>query len=111
MNVINVEIKARCAHPEKIRELLKTRNAKFQGQDSQTDTYFRVANGRLKLREGNIENNLIFYTRDNVSGPKASDCRLFGTNPGSPLKKILSDSLGVLVTVNKKREIYYVRRK
>ena len=34
-------------------------NPKFIGEDNQEDTYFNVAKGRLKLREGNIENSLI----------------------------------------------------
>jgi len=41
---------------------------KFQGLDHQIDTYFNVQKGRLKLREGNIENSLINYDRKNVSG-------------------------------------------
>ena len=57
----NVEIKARCAQPDQIHQILKAQNARFVGIDHQIDTYFNVAEGRLKLREGNIENQLIFY--------------------------------------------------
>ena len=52
---LNVEIKARCNSPEKIHQILKAQNAEFKGIDHQIDTYFDVPNGRLKLREGNIE--------------------------------------------------------
>jgi len=108
MNVINVEIKARCAKPERIREVLKMRKARFEGKDHQVDTYFRVKDGRLKLREGNIENNLIYYKRDNISGPKQSDCQLLPTAPDSQLKSILIDSMGILAIVDKQREIFYL---
>ena len=108
MNVINIEIKARCNKPEKIREVLKSRNARFKGKDHQVDTYFRVNDGRLKLREGNIENNLIYYKRDNIAGPKQSDCQLFPTAQDSQLKSILIDSMGILAVVDKQREIYYL---
>jgi len=108
MDVINIEIKARCNKPERIRELLNTRNARFEGLDHQVDTYFQVNEGRLKVREGNIENNLIYYKRDNISGPKQSDCQLFRTDPGSQLKSILRDSMGILAVVDKQREIYYI---
>ena len=97
MPIKNVEIKARCADHEPIRKLLMSQKARFMGRDDQTDTYFRVDEGRLKLREGNIENALIYYRRDNKTGPKESDVRLFETEPNSPLKSILSESLGILV--------------
>ncbi len=108
MNVINIEIKARCSHPEGIRAVLKSKNARFEGIDHQVDTYFKVKNGRLKLREGNIENNLIYYKRDNITGPKESDCQLFPTASGSHLKNMLAGSLGILAIVDKQREIYYI---
>ena len=65
MPFLNVEIKAGCRNAEFIRNYLQANNAELKGTDEQTDTYFEVPNGRLKLREGNIENNLIFYEREN----------------------------------------------
>jgi adenylate cyclase class 2 len=108
MKHINIEIKARCGDQHRIREILYAENADFRGTDHQIDTYFRVNTGRLKLREGNIENNLIYYERENQEGPKQADIRLYKTEPGSALKEILSKSLGVLVTVDKVREIYFI---
>ena len=105
---INIEIKAKIADSEKIRNILKSRKAEFKGIDKQTDTYFKVNHGRLKLREGNIENHLIYYERENQSGPKQSDVFLYKTEPGSLIKNILSKSLDVLVTVEKEREIYFI---
>lgn len=109
MSHINIEIKARCSNPEKIREILKSKNADFKGIDSQIDTYLKVSSGKLKLREGNIENFLIFYERENKKGPKQSNITLFKLEPNSNLKKILTESLGVLVVVNKQREIYFIK--
>ena len=60
MPFLNVEIKARCNNPAAIRSYLNQNKAHFKGADEQADTYFSVSNGRLKLREGNIENNLIY---------------------------------------------------
>lgn len=65
----NVEIKARCCNPGRIRNILTGKNADFMGTDHQTDTYFKVSQGRLKLREGDIENALIFYNRPDEAGP------------------------------------------
>lgn len=105
----NIEIKARCEDLNKIRKILISHKADFIGLDHQIDTYFKVASGRLKMREGNIENHLIFYKRENISGPKKADVTLFKNDPTSSLKDILEKSLGKLVVVDKKREIYFIK--
>ena len=105
---LNIEIKAMCENQNQIREILKSNNARYQGLDHQIDTYFKVNSGRLKLREGNIENFLIQYERENESGPKRSNVVLYKSEPNSSLKEILTKSLEILVTVDKKREIYWI---
>lgn len=108
MPYLNVEIKARCSNPKKIRNYLLDHKAEFKGTDEQLDTYFNVHNGRLKLREGKIENNLIFYERNNQSGPKSSHFHLVKIEDAKGLKEVLTKSSGVKVAVKKKREIYYI---
>ena len=108
MNHTNIEIKARIDNPDQIREILKSHKADFKGTDHQIDTYFKVSTGRLKLREGNIENSLIYYQRSDQAGPKQSDVILYKTDLNSPLKQVLTQSLGELVVVDKKREIYFI---
>lgn len=105
---LNVEIKAGCVYPEKIRQILESREARFAGLDHQVDTYFNVPNGRLKLREGNIENSLIHYRRSDQAGPKKSEVILYQSQPGSSLKAALTEALGVKVVVDKKRRIYFI---
>ena len=104
---LNVEIKARCKDPGKIWDMLRSKAADFKGTDHQVDTYFNVKQGRLKLREGNIENHLIYYRRDDVSGPKRSEVFLYD-NVDKSLKDLLLNALGVLVVVDKRREIYFI---
>ena len=108
MRVINVEIKAKSMRNDQIRELLTSRNADFRGEDHQVDTYFKSPSGRLKLREGSIENNLIYYERPDREGPKTSHCILYGNKPGSSLKQVLEKSMGVKVVVDKWRGIYFI---
>lgn len=109
MEKINIEIKARCKDPLRIKKILMFRNAQYVGKDHQIDTYFKVSRGRLKLREGKIENYLIFYDRENNKGPKKSSVILFKTEPDSYLKLLLTEALGVLVVVEKQREIYFIK--
>lgn len=108
MKHINIEIKARCMNHDNVRDLLISQGAELRGVDNQIDTYFKVNHGRLKLREGNIENYLIYYERENKQGPKQSDIILFKSAPGSSLKSVLVNSCGVLIVVDKKREIYFI---
>lgn len=108
MSHINVEIKAGCSDHDRIRKILNAHEADFKGVDHQVDTYFKVNFGRLKLREGNLENYLVFYERENIKGPKLSQVILFKSEPHSALKEILTKSLGELVVVDKQREIFFI---
>ena len=108
MPYLNVEIKARCTNPAFIRDYLLSNNAEFRGTDEQTDTYFHVPHGRLKLREGNIENNLIYYERSNQAGPKDSHFQLVKIKDAAGLKEALAKANGIKTVVKKKREIYYI---
>lgn len=108
MNLLNVEIKARCSDPGRIRTLLAEHGADFKGTDHQVDTYFQVPDGRLKLRQGNIEQNLIFYRRPDSRTPKTSGINLVAAEHPEELHALLSNALGVLAVVDKKREIYFI---
>ena len=108
MPFLNVEIKARSADASFMRDYLVSHDAVFKGRDEQTDTYFNVPNGRLKLREGTIENNLIYYERSNQAGPKDSHFHLVKIDDAAGLKEVLTKSNGIKVVVKKLREIYYI---
>lgn len=108
MSYINIEIKAKCFHPEKVEAFLLSNGARFVGVDHQKDTYFNVPAGRLKLRQGNIENTLIFYNRPDQDGPKQSDFYLSKMNDGAATGRLLEAALGVKVVVDKYRKIFYI---
>ncbi|MBT3585325.1 MAG: class IV adenylate cyclase [Halobacteriovoraceae bacterium] len=108
MSILNIEIKARCGNVEKIKAILKELGADFKGIDHQIDTYFKVESGRLKLRQGNIENSLIFYKRSNISGPKKSEVLLERLESDNGMRELLLASNGLLVEVDKERAIYFI---
>jgi adenylate cyclase class 2 len=108
MSFINIEIKARTTQAATIRQFLLDNKAAYKGTDIQTDTYFHIPNGRLKLRQGNIENNLIWYQRTNQAAAKQSDFLLTPVQDSDSLKQVLTNALGIKVTVVKKREIYFI---
>jgi len=108
VSVLNVEIKARCRDPDRIRALLAERGAEFRGVDRQVDTYFHCRRGRLKLREGNIERALIHYDRPDSPGPKPAAVTLYRPPADPALKAALAAALGVRAIVEKRREIYFL---
>lgn len=108
MTIKNFEFKAKVGELEKYENKLLTLSPTFQGLDHQIDTYFNARQGRLKLREGNIENALINYDRENISGSKESKIILYEHPPNIALKNILVRQLGVKIIVDKKRKIYFI---
>ncbi len=107
MQHLNIELKARCGNPKRIRQFLLENNAEYKGEDHQIDTYYNTNHGRLKIRRGNIENNLIFYKRDDNPEQKESQI-ILENNPSKDLEKILALTNGILVRVDKRREIYFI---
>jgi len=108
MNILNVEFKAKVKSNEEAEQKLLALNPVYIGEDHQIDTYFNVPDGRLKLREGNIENSLIWYKRENAADAKQSDIILYKHEPEAALKNILTKVHGVKVIVDKRRRIYFI---
>lgn len=111
MQGFNIEFKARMRDEKRVRAALKGLRPRMAGKDHQIDTYFQIPSGRLKLRQGNIENALIFYQRKNSAQVRASRvllCEFSDPAQTRTLKKVLTPALGVAAVVNKTREIYYV---
>ncbi len=72
---------------------------------NQRDTFFRVANGKLKLREENGGAVLIFYRRRNgESGPlMISDYEIMSVADAARMLRIFDDALGAIAVVEKVR--------
>jgi adenylate cyclase class 2 len=104
----NIEIKASVKDHNFIRNKLFSYQAIFKGKDHQRDTYFKVPNGRLKLRQGNIENALIHYEREDKEGPKTSWVNIYPVTNGAVLESLLERALGIMIVVEKEREIFFI---
>jgi predicted adenylyl cyclase CyaB len=109
MKLLNFEFKARLNSEPRVREALKRLNARLVGTDHQIDTYFRVPCGRLKVREGRLENALIFYRRSNVRRARRAAVEMMLLPRRNSLRAILVRVLGTLAVVHKRREIYFVK--
>ncbi len=103
-----VELKAKVRDHEFLKRKLSALGAKYIGTLKQSDLYFKVPEGKLKLREmeGNAVAELIYYHRENIAGPKSDDAYLLRVQDSKGLKKILKKILTPTIIVKKVREIY-----
>jgi predicted adenylyl cyclase CyaB len=104
---VNLEVKAKYPSLAKARTIAGTLGARFGGTLKQTDTYLKVRQGRLKLREINRKKlELIYYRRDNVRRNRYSNYTVLELQKKAEAKKVLSSLFETTVVVKKKRELY-----
>lgn len=104
---LNLELKARVESLGTIRETAQRAGAEERGTMRQTDTYFRVQHGRLKLREiEGKEAELISYERGEEEQARWSRYEKTPASDPSRLRTILCAAIGELVTVRKTREVF-----
>ena len=102
----NLEYKARIDEPRRYLAQARALGADLWGDLRQTDTYFAVSNGRLKLREtAGLQGELIFYQRDEAGAERASDYEVSRTSEPAVLRDLLSAALDVLAVVKKRRTL------
>ncbi len=103
----NIELKARCADLKAFEAKAQKLDHIFDGLDRQTDTFYNVPQGRLKLRESTLYGNfLIPYLRPDDSGPKRSDYILLPVSDVVATKRILDNMFGGQLLIKKTRKIY-----
>jgi len=103
-----VELKARVDDHDFLRKKLSALGAEYTGTFQQSDLYFRVPEGRLKLRTVKDDNKaeLIYYERESIAGPKSDDAFILRVQEPEDLKKVLKKLLVPLMVIEKVREIY-----
>lgn len=103
----NIELKARIESVEAARPVARRLATATAEIERQTDTYFAGAQGRLKLRERQgLPSQLVWYDRADSETAKPSDYLLLEVADAAGLKQALTAAYGVLVVVDKRREIY-----
>jgi len=103
--MINVEFKAELRDLELARAAVRSMGALKAGVLEQTDTYFRVADGRLKKRETEGEDTeWVFYDREDRTLPKLSRFTIY--DEAAAKERFGSRPLPVWLTVKKRRELW-----
>jgi predicted adenylyl cyclase CyaB len=101
----NVELKARDPDPARTLRASLDLGAEDRGWLQQLDTYFKVASGRLKLREQDGDAQLIYYERCDEPIERVSNYRIVSVEDAEGLKDALRAALGVFVAVEKSRHL------
>jgi predicted adenylyl cyclase CyaB len=103
----NLELKARFPELDNAEKIARSLGAHFVGTFRQTDTYFRLANGRLKLREvSSRPAELIYYVRADDRRERYSHYFVLPVSRPPAVKKLFVALFGRAVVVRKDRKLF-----
>jgi len=104
---VNVEIKARVRDLSRLQHLVESLSDGPCTVLRQEDTVFNTPRGRLKLRViSPRRGELIYYEREDVTGPRRSTYVITHTDDPGSLKSALAAALGIRGVVRKERRLY-----
>ncbi len=104
----NVDFKCELRDPQLARIALKKLGAQFVHKIHQTDTYYKVTDGRMKKRESEGEpTEYIFYHRVDRPQPKLSHFTIYTEE--QVVQRFGSRPLTQWLVIKKTREIYLLR--
>ena len=102
----NIEFKAHLQDANAMLAKARSIGAELWGDIRQTDTYFNVPKGRLKLRDmPGLQAELLFYERDEDSGRRPSDYFVTRVPDAGSALEVLGRALGVRAVVHKRRTL------
>ncbi len=102
-------LKARITDLEIFHTRLRELNATFIGTDHQRDYYFSTPKGKLKWRQGIIENLITHYERIAEEGAERTIVYRYDLNPTQNNLDELSRSSELIQIIEKTRHIYLIR--
>lgn len=99
-------IKAKLPDAKEVEKILNTAGATFVGHDFQTDHYFETIRGKLKWRQGTIENLITHYERIYDSGIERTIVYRYDLNPTKSQIEELQQNKRLIGLIKKERRIY-----
>lgn len=107
----NIEIKARARDLDALAARARRAGGSSEETIEQTDIYFHVNRGKLKLRIfGDGTGELIRYQRTDGVDPRPSDYTIAPASDTSALRSILASVLGEVAVVRKRRRLILIDR-
>ena len=102
-------IKAKLTDLDAVEKAIIALEAKFVGEDVQTDHYFETSKGKLKWREGTIENLITHYERFLEAGIERTTVYRYDLNPSKSEIDELFQNQKIIGIVKKTRRIYSIQ--
>ncbi len=103
----NLELKVRIVSLAKTIDIAKKIGAREKEILFQKDIYFKIREGRLKLRIINSQSaELIFYNRPNRKGSRYSNYTILKINDIKSVQSFFADIYGISRIVEKRRRLY-----
>jgi predicted adenylyl cyclase CyaB len=99
----NLEAKFKLYDLELARKQAEAIKYEFKATLVQRDTFFRVKDGKLKLREEESGARMIFYGRQDSQDLKLSNYEIVAIPEPEKTREIMTRALGTIATVKKTR--------
>src|SRR5258706_16467921 len=99
----NLEAKFKLLDLERARRQSEAIGYRFRATLAQRDTFFRVAGGKLKLREEESGARLIYYGRADREHLKLSTYEIVTITEPEKFHTMMTQALGIIATVSKVR--------
>jgi adenylate cyclase class 2 len=101
-------LKANVTNILALESILVEAGAEYLGLDRQTDTYFKTARGKLKLRQGTIENLITHYERIEEGAVEKTVVYRYDKNPEEGAIADLFEKQEIIGIVEKERKIFFL---
>ena len=108
LSYLDFTLKAKVADVERISKILSNMKALFLGTDHQKDVYFEIPNGKLKWRQGTIENLITHYERIDENGLEKTIVYRYDLNPTQQQIDALYNGYQEIGSFEKERNIFYL---
>lgn len=105
----NLEIKVPVKSLSNLIKIVEREGGKKIYSSRQIDVYYKLENGRLKVRNSSGEKSVIFYRRIEDGSERWSDFEVIPVNNPNDWIKFFDNFLERLVVVDKHRTLYHLK--
>lgn len=106
---VNLEIKVPIEKPQKLKSIVEKAGGKLIYSCRQIDVYYKIKNGRMKVRDSSGERSVIFYNRVEDGSERWSRFEALKVDSAKLWIKFFDNFLDRLVVVDKHRTLYYLK--
>ena len=104
---VQVEARMRCPDYDGLRSRAIEIGSMYEGKDDQTDTYFGVPDGFMKIRETSLDqDHVLFYRRPNIADIHTCESFASHVTEIDSMRALLENAFGTRAVIRKTRETF-----